>query len=104
MRIRHRETYTRMLRWLVSQHDSGVEWVDTQAIYEWWNRTTKNGVVMNQLVNYLAKGKEVDKHIEKIRIPHPLRYGSDYMVCLWRVHTHYEADFRAKRETYKDEC
>ena len=94
MRIKHKETYLRMLRWMVSQHDEGVDWIDTQSIYEWWNRTTRNGVVMHQLVNYLGKGKEID---------HPLALGGRYRVCLWRVHPHHIADHRMKRETHKDE-
>lgn len=105
MRIRHRETYKRMLRWLVSQHDDGVPWVDTETIYQWWNRQTKQGCTMGQLVNYLGKGKEIDKSPDKVYIAHPgLMYGAGYMVCLWRVHPHYIRQWRAKRETKNDEC
>ncbi len=103
MRIKHKETYLRMLRWMIAQHDAGVDWIDTQSIYEWWNSATRNGVVMQQLTNYLGKGKEIDKHPDGVMIPHPLYLGGSYRVCLWRVHPHYMDRYRAKRETHKDE-
>ena len=93
--------HEKCLRWLVTQHDDGVDAVATPTIYEWWNRNDRYGITMQQLTNILGKRPEYDRMPEDARVTSI--GGHNYPVALWLVAPKYREVFRAKRETVLDE-
>ena len=101
MRMKRRRMYEKCLRWMVTQHDDGVECLATPTIYEWWNRNDRYGITMQQLTNILGKRPEIDRNDEDARVRSVT--GSSYIVALWMVHPNHRQAWRAKRETARDE-
>ena len=53
----------------------------TSEIYEWLNSNTRNGIMMSQLVNVMAKGPFID--IGTTRVESMM--GGTYPVKVWRI-------------------
>lgn len=87
---------------MVRKHDTGIEYLDTEVLYQWWNRQTRWGITMCQLTNIISKSAHIDRApFDTIPV-----YGwgeRKYSLALWCVHPHHRATFRAKRETENDE-
>ena len=53
----------------------------TSEIYEWMNDNTRNGIIMTQLVNVMAKGPFIDVGSTRIKS----MMGGSYSVKIWRI-------------------
>jgi len=53
----------------------------TSEIYEWLNDNTRNGIMLSQLVNVMAKGRFIDIGTTRVKGI----VGSSYPVKIWRI-------------------